>query len=134
MIAGAHFVFYSNDPEADRVFFRDILGFHYVDDGGGWLIFALPPSEVAVHPMSGNSPLVYGGGEMLGAILFLMCDDLASVIKSLEEKRVACTEIQKQRWGESTTVQLPSGSRIGLYQPTHQTPLGLGSMQNHGAL
>jgi catechol 2,3-dioxygenase-like lactoylglutathione lyase family enzyme len=134
MIAGAHFVFYSSDPEADRVFFRDILGFRYVDDGGGWLIFALPPSEVAVHPLSGNSPLVYGGREMLGAVLFLMCDDLASVLKSLEAKRVNCTEIQKQPWGDSTTVQLPSGSRIGLYQPAHQTPLGLGSMRNFGAL
>ncbi len=71
---------------------------------------------------------------MLGAVLFLMCNDLPSVIKSLEVKRVACTEIQKQPWGDSTTVQLPSGSRIGLYHPAHQTPLGLGSMQNFGAL
>lgn len=134
MIVGGHFVFYSSDPEADRAFFRDVLEFRYVDDGGGWLIFALPPSEVAVHPLSGNSPLVYGEREMLGAILFFMCDDLASVIKSLEEKRVACTEIEKQPWGESTTIQLPSGSRIGLYQPTHQTPLGLGSGENFGAL
>jgi len=134
MIIGAHLVLYSSDAEADRIFFRDVLGLRYVDDGGGWLIFALPPSEVALHPLSGNPPLTDAGHEMLGALLFLMCDDLPSVIKSLEVKGVSCTEIEKQPWGTSTTVRLPSGGRIGLYQPTHQTPLGLGSMQNFGAL
>jgi catechol 2,3-dioxygenase-like lactoylglutathione lyase family enzyme len=134
MIIGAHFVLYSSDPEADRMFFRDVLGFRYVDDGGGWLIFALPPSETAVHPLSGNPPLIYAGHEMLGAVLFLMCNDLPAVIQSLEAKGISCTEIEKQPWGTSTTVRLPSGGRIGLYQPTHQTPLGLGSMQNFGAL
>lgn len=134
MIIGAHLLLYSSDAEADRVFFRDVLGFPYVDDGGGWLIFALPPSEAAVHPLSGNAPLVYAGHEMLGAVLFLMSNDLPSVIKSLEAKGVSCTQIEKQPWGTSTTIRLPSGGRVGLYQPTHQTPLGLGSMQNFGAL
>jgi len=134
MIIGAHLVLYSSDAEADRVFFRDVLGFRYVDDGGGWLIFALPPSEAAVHPLSGGPPLIYAGHEMLGAVLFMMCDDLPSVIKSMEAKGVSCTEIEKQPWGNSTTIRLPSGGRIGLYQPTHQTPLGLGTMQNFGAL
>jgi catechol 2,3-dioxygenase-like lactoylglutathione lyase family enzyme len=134
MIIGAHFVLYSSNVEADRAFFRDVLGFRYVDDGGGWLIFALPPSEAAVHPLSGNPPLVYAGHEMLGAALFLMCKDLPSMIQSLEAKGVQCSEVYKQPWGASTTVRLPSGGRIGLYQPTHQTPLGLGSMENFGAL
>jgi catechol 2,3-dioxygenase-like lactoylglutathione lyase family enzyme len=134
MIAGAHLLLHSSDPEADRGFFRDVLGFRYVDDGGGWLIFALPPCEMAVHPVSGNPPLSYAGQEMLGAMLFLMCDDLPVVLKSLEAKGVRCSEIEKRPWGTSTTICLPSGGRIGLYQPTHQTPLGLGSMRNFGAL
>jgi hypothetical protein len=71
---------------------------------------------------------------MLGAVLSLMCDDLPSIVKSLAAKSVTCAEIEKQPWGDNTTVRLPSGSRIGLYQPTHQTPLGLGSMQDFGAL
>jgi len=134
IIDGAHLLFYSRDPEADRIFFRDVLGFRYVDDGGGWLIFALPPSEAAVHPMGDNPPLTYAAHEMLSGVLFLMCNDLPSVIKSLEAKGISCTEIEEQSWGTCTTVCLPSGSRIGVYQPTHKTPLGLGSMQNFGAL
>lgn len=134
MINGAHFVLYSSDAEADRAFFRDVLGFRYVDDGGGWLIFALPPSEAALHPLSGNPPLVFAGHEMVGAALFLMCSDLPSTIQLLQAKGVHCTEIEKQPWGTSTIIRLPSGGSIGLYQPTHQTPLGLGSMENFGAL
>lgn len=134
MILGAHFVLYSSDPEADRAFFRDVLGFRYVDDGGGWLIFALPPSEVALHPSGGNPALAYAGHAMLGAALFLMCDDLAARMESLRAKGVDCTPTDTQPWGTSTTIGLPSGGRIGLYQPTHQTPLGLGSMKNFGAL
>ena len=135
MVNGAHIVLYSRDPEADRVFFRDVLGFRFVDDGGGWLIFALPPSELAVHPLSENapSPVVDTGHELLGATLHLMCDDLSSLMKSLKAKNVAFTEPSKQPWGTSTTMRLPSGSSIGLYQPTHKTPLGIGSMENFGA-
>ena len=136
MISGAHILLYSNNPEADRIFFRDVLGFRFVDDGGGWLIFALPPSEVAVHPLSENAPppAVDTGYELLGAALHLMCDDLPSIIKSLKGNNVSCTEPSKQPWGISTTVQLPSGGKIGLYQPTHKTPLGIGSMESFGAL
>jgi catechol 2,3-dioxygenase-like lactoylglutathione lyase family enzyme len=134
MITGAHFLFYSRDAEADRIFFRDVLGFRAVDDGGGWLIFALPPSEAAVHPMGGNPPLVYAGHELLGATLHLMCDDLPSVMESLKAKNVTCTEVEKQPWGTSTSIRLPSGGSIGLYQPTHKTPLSIGSMENFGAL
>lgn len=134
MMIGAHVLLYSSNAEADRAFFRDVLGFRYVDDGGGWLIFALPPSEVAVHPMMGNSPMTYAGQEMMGALLYLMCDDLPAAIKMLEAKGVKCAVPEKQPWGTSTTVGLPSGGRIGLYQPTHQSPLGLGSMENFGAI
>ena len=134
MITGALVLLYSSDPEADRIFFRDILGFPFVDDGGGWLIFALPPSEAAVHPLGANAPLVPAGNELLGATLHLMCDDLPSVMKSLKARKVSCTEVAKQPWGTCTTVRLPSGGSIGLYQPTHKTPLGIGSMENFGAL
>jgi hypothetical protein len=136
MITGAHILLCSSNPEADRIFFRDVLGFRWVDDGGGWLIFGLPPSEVAVHPLSEKAPSsqVDTGHELLGATLHLMCDDLPSVMKSLKANKVSCAEPSKQPWGISTTLRLPSGGRIGLYQPTHKTPLGLGSMQNFGAL
>ena len=135
MVSGAHVVLYSSDPEADRIFFRDILGFRFVDDGGGWLIFALPPAELAIHPLSENAPppVMHMGHESLGATLHLMCDDLPSLMKSLKAKNVGFTEPSKQPWGTSTTVRLPSGGSIGLYQPTHKTPLGIGSMENFGA-
>jgi catechol 2,3-dioxygenase-like lactoylglutathione lyase family enzyme len=135
MVSGTHVVLYSSDPEADRIFFRDVLGFRFVDDGGGWLIFALPPSELAVHPLSENgpAPVVDTGHKLLGATLHLMCDDLPSLMKSLKAKNVGFTEPSKQPWGTSTTVRLPSGGSIGLYQPTHKTPLGIGSMENFGA-
>jgi catechol 2,3-dioxygenase-like lactoylglutathione lyase family enzyme len=135
MVSGTHVVLYSSDPEADRIFFRDVLGFRFVDDGGGWLIFALPPSELAVHPLSENgpAPVMDTGHKLLGATLHLMCDDLPSLMKSLKAKNVGFTEPSKQPWGTSTTVRLPSGGSIGLYQPTHKTPLGIGSMENFGA-
>jgi len=134
MITGAHILLYSSDVEADRAFFRDVLGFRWVDDGGGWLIFALPPSEAVVHPVNGNPSIIHAGHELLDAALFFMCDDLPATMKSLQGKGVSCTDIEKQPWGTSTTIQLPSGGKLGLYQPTHQTPLGLGSMQNFGAV
>ena len=136
MVSGAHIVLYSRDPEADRAFFRDVLGFRFVDDGGGWLIFALPPAALALHSSSENgpNPVVNTGHELLGATLHLMCDDLPSLVKSMKAKNVAFTEPSKQPWGTSTTMRLPSGGSIGLYQPTHKMPLGIGSMENFGAL
>ena len=136
MVSGAHIVLYSRDPEADRAFFRDVLGFRFIDYGGGWLIFALPPAELALHPSreNGPNPVVNTGHELLGATLHLMCDDLPSLMKSLKAKNVAFAEPSKQPWGTSTTVRLPSGGSIGLYQPTHKTPLGIGSMETFGAL
>jgi hypothetical protein len=121
MITGAHVLLYSDDPEADRAFFRDVLEFPYVDAGHGWLIFKLPPAEAALHPVDGE---VRAG--MLGTELYLMCDDLQALIKSLAAKNVKCAAIDTVRWGIKTTIRLPSGGAIGLYQPTHPTALGLG--------
>ncbi len=121
MIFGAHVLLYSNDPEADRTFFRDVLQFKGVDVGGGWLIFALPPSEIAVHPSDGTFAQSHGGHSLLGALVYLMCDDLGETVKTLQAKNVVCGAIDRAPWGITTTVRLPSGGEIGLYQPLHQT-------------
>lgn len=123
MITGAHVLLYSHDPDADRAFFRDVLQFRGVDAGGGWLIFKLPPAEVAVHPADAGE--VPAGHRLLGAQFYLMCDDLQAFIKSLEAKKVSCTEVTRERWGMRTTIQLPSGGEIGLYQPSHATATNL---------
>ena len=124
MITGAHFLFYSKNPEADRAFFRDVLGFSSVDVGEGWLIFAMPPTEAAMHPLDGNGEFSHqhAGQDLLGAVLYLMCDDLQASIAWLKEKDVSCTEVQTASWGTVTTFPLPSGGKIGLYQPRHATP------------
>lgn len=113
MIFGAHVVIYSRDPAADRGFFRDVLGFSSVDAGHDWLIFTLPPAELAVHPAEGN-----GAHE-----LFLMCDDLTAEMAALREKDVECSEIEEARWGSVTRIRLPGDGRIALYQPKHPSPL-----------
>jgi catechol 2,3-dioxygenase-like lactoylglutathione lyase family enzyme len=124
MISGAHFLLYSKDSDADRAFFRDVLQFRAVDAGHGWLIFAMPPSELAVHPGSDDAVQSHADHPMLGAELYLMCDDLAESIRMLESKGVHCSEIDEARWGRKTTFRLPSGGEIGLYQPTHPTAIG----------
>jgi hypothetical protein len=121
MIFGAHVLLYSTDPDADRAFFRDVLQFRSVDVGGGWLIFALPPAEVAVHPGDGTFVQRHGEQAMLGSLLYLMCDDVRATAKSLAEKRIACGEVEEESWGLRTTIRLPSGGEIGLYEPRHQT-------------
>ncbi|WP_260702882.1 VOC family protein [Edaphobacter flagellatus] len=115
MISGTHIILYSKDAEADRTFLRDTLGFNHVDAGHGWLIFALPPAEIAVHPASEN-----GAHE-----LYFMCDDLQAEITSLNDKGVQCSPVQEQRWGSLTKIQLPGGGEVGLYQPNHPTALAL---------
>ena len=115
MIFGAHVIVYSKDAEADRAFFRDILGFKSVDAGHGWLIFAMPPGEGAVHPSEA------GGSHEL----YFMCDDLKAEMTSLALKGVRCSSVQEQRWGSITKMQLPGGGEIGLYQPKHPTALAL---------
>lgn len=127
MITGAHFLLQSRDPEADRAFFRDILGFPSVDVGHGWLIFGMPPAEAAIHPIDAVAPRPSARPEMLDAVLYLMCDDLSAFIAKLRGKDVICTEIQETSWGIVTTIPLPSGGSIGLYQPKHATALHLNS-------
>ena len=115
MISGAHVMIYSRDAEADRAFFRDILEFPYADAGHGWLIFGLGGGEAGFHPADTN-----GKHE-----LYLMCDDLPSEIDSLRDKGVVCSPVQEERWGSLTTIPLPSGGTIGLYQPKHPTALSM---------
>ena len=109
MISGAHMIIYSADAAADRAFFRDVLGFASVDAGHGWLIFALPPAEIAFHPAAEN-----GNHE-----IYLMCDDVAATIETLEEQKVKCDPVADLGWGLLTHLSLPGGGRLGLYQPKH---------------
>lgn len=111
-------VLYSSNPEADRRFFRDVLGFEYVDAGEGWLIFALPPTEVAVHPAKPS-----GGSD--AHTLFLVCRDLGATVASLRRRRVKCELLEEQSWGKVAMIELPSGAELGLYEPKH--PLAAGS-------
>lgn len=119
MINGAHFLIYSKDADADRAFIRDVLGFRSVDAGHGWLIFGLPPSELAVHPGEGDFTQDHAGHEMLGIVLYLMCDDVHASVRSLQARHVSCAAVDEAPWGLYTVVRLPSGGSIGLYQPTH---------------
>jgi catechol 2,3-dioxygenase-like lactoylglutathione lyase family enzyme len=117
MISGAHVIVYSKNVEADRAFFRDVLEFKSVDAGHGWLIFALPPAEAALHPSDKNGPHE----------LYFLCDNVKAEIGSLAKKGVRCSEVQEERWGSITKMRLPSGGEVGLYQPKHPTALGLGT-------
>ena len=112
MISGAHIIVYSKDPEADRAFFRDVLALPSVDVGDGWLIFGLPPSEVAVHPSETND--VHE--------LYLICDDVEAFVKAIAQRGIRCDEIGDRGWGVVTTVQLPGGGKLGVYQPRHARP------------
>jgi hypothetical protein len=125
MISGAHFLHYSKDPEADRAFLRDVLGLRSVEAGKGWLIFALPPAEIAVHPSEAEWAPPNSVDGVSGVALYLMCDDLASTMRSLQARNVNFSPIAEAQWGSVTTFPLPSGSKIGLYQPKHPTALGL---------
>lgn len=109
MISGAHVILFSQDAEADRVFLRDVLGLDSVDAGGGWLIFALPPAEVAVHPAEGARHELY-----------LMCEDIEGTMAELTGKGVRFTRpLTEQRWGKVTGFRLPGGGEVSLYQPNH---------------
>src|SRR5579863_3719772 len=125
MINGAHLLLYSRDPEADRAFFRNVLRFQSVDAGDGWLIFALPPAEAAIHPGDGKFVDHLAGHELSGSSLYLMCDDLRATMEDLQRRGVNTTEIVEARWGIITTVRLPGGGGLGLYEPRHPTALGL---------
>jgi catechol 2,3-dioxygenase-like lactoylglutathione lyase family enzyme len=112
MITGTHVVIYSRNADADRAFFRDVLGFPCVDAGKGWLIFATPPSEIACHPGENDSKQEF----------YLLCDDIENEVATLSGKGVQCSAVTDQGWGLLTTIQLPGGGELGLYQPRHPRP------------
>ena len=112
MILGAHTIIYSRKPDADRAFLRDVLRLSHVDVGKGWLIFGLPPSEVAVHPSRKND--VHE--------LYFMCADIRAFVRTMDERGVSCGAVRDLGWGQLTQVKLPGGGRIGVYQPRHARP------------
>jgi hypothetical protein len=117
MIIGAHSIVYSRNPEADRAFFRDVLELSGVDVGGGWLIFGLPPAEVAFHPSEEND--VHE--------LYLMVDDVEAFRAALAARKVACSPVETMGWGQLTHVTLPGGGKLGVYQPRHARPASAAS-------
>jgi hypothetical protein len=112
MINGVHIIVYSRDADADRAFIRDVLGYPHVDGGGGWLIFKTPPAELAVHPAEGAE----------SHELYLMCDDVSATVAELTAKGVEFAKpVSDQGWGLLTSIRLPGGGELGLYQPRHPT-------------
>jgi hypothetical protein len=122
VIIRTHFRFFSQNQPADRTFFRDVLGFPSVDAGDQWFIFSMPAAEAAIHPANGEMTQHQAGHRLLGAVLYLMCDDLDEYISWLNDKNIRCSEVQTAPWG---TIPLPSEAAIGLYRPTHATALDL---------
>ena len=115
MINGSHVILFSRDPEADRAFFADVLEQPHVDAGGGWLIFKLPPAELAVHPADGPP----------GHELYFMCDDVEATMRDLRAKGVEFTQdISEERWGRLTRFRLPGGGEVGMYEPRHPRASG----------
>ena len=116
MIDGAHAIIYSNDAVADREFFKDVLGLPHVDAGGGWLIFELPPAEVAFHPAESGKP---------AHELYLMCNDIDAAVKELKGRGVGVeAPLYDERWGRLAFIRLPGGGRLGIYQPRHPRASG----------
>jgi hypothetical protein len=112
MIIGAHSIIYSKNPDADRAFLRDVLKLPNVDVGGGWLIFGLPPAEVAVHPGEKNDVHEF----------YLMVDDVEALIAEMKKRGIACGPVHNQGWGLLTQITLPGGGKLGVYQPRHARP------------
>ena len=114
MINGVHAIIFSDDAEGLRAFFRDVVGLPSVDAGGGWLIFALPPAELAAHP----------DGDESGHELYLMCDDIGATVEELKAKGVEFTrEISDAGFGLMTALRLPDGGELAIYEPRHPSPL-----------
>lgn len=112
MINGAHAIIYSKNADADRAFLRDVLGLPHVDVGHGWLIFGLPPAEIAVHPDEEN-----GAHE-----LYFMCEDIEKFVAEMQRRGIACSGINAMGWGMLSQITLPGGGQIGVYQPRHARP------------
>lgn len=119
MVTGTHVIVYSRESDADREFFADVLHLRSVDAGGGWLIFSLPPAEVAVHP-----------GKNDVHELYLMCEDLNATMGELKARGIRCDAPEELRWGIRTEIQLPGGGRLGLYQPKHPTAIRSGRVRS----
>lgn len=117
MINGMHALIYARDAEKARAFFRDVLEFEHVDAGHGWLIFALPPSEVGIHPIM--------DGDKEFHELYFMCDDIKKTVAKLEKKGVQCAPIQDAGFGIMTSFEVPGGGPIGVYQPRHPIAAGI---------
>ena len=115
MINGTHAIIYSSNAEADKEFFKNVLKLTNVDVGRGWLIFGLPPSEIAVHPTE-------NGQESGTQELYLMCDDIKSFVQEMSKHNITCSELQDQGWGILTQLKLPGGGSLGVYQPRHARP------------
>jgi predicted enzyme related to lactoylglutathione lyase len=113
-IIGMHALIYSNKADETRRFFSDVLGFRSVDVGRGWLIFAAPPSELAVHPADQTEHHE----------LYLMCDNIEKTISELRQRGVETSAIHDQPWGRVTQMKLPSGQELGMYEPRHPTAIG----------
>ncbi len=112
MITGAHSIIYSTDSAADMAFFKNVLNFPNVDAGRGWLIFGLPPSEVAIHGSDANDKHEF----------YLMCDDIKAFVSEMAGHNIACSEISEQRWGSVVQLTLPGGGKLGVYEPKHVRP------------
>jgi|GEM_PF-1202909 len=125
MINGAHFLLYSHDPAADQAVLQEILDSHSVPAQGGRRILALPPAEIATHPGSEKFVQRHADHDLQGIILYLICNDLSKAMEALDEKDIRCTEIEETEFGLKTTILLPSGGEIGLYQPAHQMAIEL---------
>ncbi len=113
-ITGAHAIIYSTNAEADRALLRDVFRFKHVDVGGGWLIFGLPPAEVAVHPDEKNDRHE----------LYLMTDDIQGFVADMKQRKVPCAPVEDEGWGLLTTITLPGGGKLGVYEPRHARPPG----------
>jgi hypothetical protein len=112
MLIGAHSIIYSIAPEADRAFLGEVLRLPNVDVGEGWLIFGLPPAEVAVHPSNENDVHEF----------YLMCDDIDAFVEEMTTHNIASTPVQDQGWGRLSQITLPGGGKLGIYEPQHARP------------
>jgi hypothetical protein len=133
MINGVHVLLSSSNPDADRAFFRDVLKFAHVDAGEGWLIFALPPSEMGIHPAEKNLTQPHAGQDLAAGTVYLMCDSLSQTLNSLAADGVEHTEIQDAGWGVTSSIRLPGGANLGLYEPRHRLAISLTGLGNERA-
>ena len=117
MIIGAHSILYSTKPDADRSLLRDVFKLPHVDVGEGWLIFGLPPAEVAVHPSEKNDVHEF----------YLMCDDIETFVTEMRKRGVVCGPVHDEGWGLLTQMMLPGGGKLGVYQPRHARPKTMGA-------